>query len=441
MTTHQPYKAILGGSFGTKAVTLSDVDNWLDWMITEGQKPGEEQAQSLYKAVAWTFWCVNLRADSVAQTPYLVYPMETKEDEEGKEVEWDIDMRQVLWTVEAWLCLVAAAYVLKRANRAGLQGLQILNANTMRVKEFDNDGPTLFEQKAGAQTKTYKPEELCYFRTFDPHDDIHEGISAGQVGRRSGSLVKAANEWAAAFFANGAIPAVFLTTEGAVPPVEKDRIQTAWEKMLKGVQRAFKTTVLERGLKPTVIGQPIKELAMPELDRSQREQILAAHKIPPGLAESKTNRAERDALQYEFWTHCIIPEIEVWIEPVLNEQLFNPLGLRVSFQYKEIEAIQREEIAKAESIAFAITGAILPAYQANVVNVDEVRSWINAVGQSAGLPPLEENFEPEERVIPAAFADAEEDEAPATGQERVESRTGPKALAPVWGHHRISSPN
>lgn len=441
MMTRQPYKAILGGSFGTKAVTLSDVDNFLDWMINEGQQPGEEQVQNLYKAVAWTFWCVNLRADSVAQTPYLVYPMELKEDEEGKEVEWDIDMRQVLWTVEAWLCLLAAAYVLKRANRAGLQGLQVLNANTMRVKEFDNDGPTLFEQRAGALTKTYKPEELCYFRTFDPHDDIHEGISAGQVGRRSGSLVKAANEWAAAFFANGAIPAVFLTTEGAVPPVEKDRIQTAWEKMLRGVQRAFKTTVLERGLKPTVIGQPIKELAMPELDRSQREQILAAHKIDPGMAEGRTNYAERTALEYAFWTRCIIPEIEVWIEPVLNEQLFNPLGLRVSFQYKQIEAIQREEIAKAESIAFAITGAILPAYQQNTVSVNEVRSWIDAVGQSAGLPSLEKNFEPEERVVPPALAGAQEDEAPATGQERVESRTAPKALAPQWGHHRISLPS
>jgi HK97 family phage portal protein len=366
--------------------------------------------------------------------------MEVKEDEAGKEFDWDIDMRTTLWTVEAWLCLKAAAYVLKRGNRAGLQGLQVLNANSMRVKEYDNDGPTVFEQRVGTQTKLYKPEEMVYFRTFDPRDDIHEGVAAGQVGLRSGSLVKAANEWAAAFFSNGAIPAVFLTTEGAVPPVEKDRIQTRWEKMLKGVQRAFKTTVLERGLKPTVIGMPIKELAMPELDRSQREQILAAHGIPPGLAEAKTNRAERDSLQYEFWTHCIIPEEEVWIEPVLNEQLFNPLGLRISFQHKEIEAIQREEIKKAESLAFAITGAILPAYQANTVNVSEVRSWIDAVGKSAGLPPLEENFEPEERVAPQPFGGPAQ-EGPSTSAENVENRSRPKAQAPVWGHHRISLPS
>jgi HK97 family phage portal protein len=448
-------KAVMtGGALGLKAVSLGDLDEFLDWLVSEENT--DEQAQQLYKAVAWTFWCANLRADSVAQIPFAVYPMGVEDDEEGKEQEWGIDMRRTLWTVEAWLCLKAAAYVLKRDKGGMLDKLQVLNANTMRVKAWDDDGPTQFEQRVGAQRRLFSAEELLYFRTFDPSDDIREGIASGQVGRRSASLIKAANEWAAAFFRNGAIPAVFLTTEGAVPPVEKTRIQKAWEQMLKGVQRAFKTTVLERGLTPTVIGQPIKDLAMPDLDKSQKEQILAAHKIPPGLAEAKTNRAERDSLQFELWTQCIIPECEVWIEPVLNEQLFNPLGLRLSFHYQEIEVLQREEIAKAESMAFAINGVILPAYEANLVSVKEARSWIDNVGQSAGLPPLEEQFEPEERTPPQvqvaqmAGNNANNQQGPGTSasQANIENRTQPKAVdddpfvsAPAWGHHRISLPS
>jgi len=440
----RPYKAaITGGSFGAKAITLADHDEFLDWLVNEGQQ-GDEQAQDLYKAVAWTYWCANLRADSVAQIPYLVFPMEMEEDEDGKEVEWPIDMRQILWQVEAWLCLKAAAYVLKRGKGEMLDDLRVLNANSMRVKEYDDDGPTLFEQRVGTTTHLFKPEQLLYFRTFDPRDDIREGIASGQVARRSGSLVKASNEWAGAFFRNGAIPAVFLTTEGAVPPEEKERIQTAWQRMLQGVQRAFRTTVLERGLMPTVIGQPVKDLAMPDLAKEQREQILAAHKIPPGLAEAKTNRAERDSLQFEFWTNCVIPEVEVWIEPVLNEQLFNPRGLRVSFQYSRIEVLEREEIAKAESMAFAINGVILPAYEANLVSVDEARSWIDSVGQGAGLPPLEEEFTPEERLAPQVQVAQMNQEGPGTqtpADERVEANTRPKAVAPEWGRHRISLPS
>jgi HK97 family phage portal protein len=352
------------------------------------------------------------------------------------------------------LVLKGAAYFLKRLKAGSLDSLQCLNANTMRVQAWDDDGPTMFRQKVGARERLFPAEQIVYFRTFNPNDDIREGLPSGEVAGRSSSLVYHANEWAAAFFANGAIPAVFLTTEGAVPPEEKKRIQSVWETMLKGVQRAFKTAVLERGLTPTVVGMPIKDLAMPDLDKSQKEQILAAHKIPPGLAEAKTNRAERDSLQFEFWTQCIIPEVEVWIEPVLNEQLFNPLGLRLSFHHHEVEILQREEIAKGEQMAFAVNGVALPAYEANVMSVDEVRAWIDYIGQMAGMPPLEESFTPEERLAPQVEVAQMNQEGPGSQtpmDERIEQRTKPKALppgcdhpkaaAPQWGHHRVSLPS
>ena len=101
-------------------------------------------------------------------------------------------------------------------------------------------------------------------------------------------------------FENGAIPAVLLTTQGTVPPAEKERVQSAWQKMFSGVQKAFRTAVLEQGLTPTVIGQPIKDLAMPELESTRREQIMAAFKIPPGLSQPLASRAERQALMAQL---------------------------------------------------------------------------------------------------------------------------------------------
>jgi len=439
--------AIVGGGL-QKALTLSDLDEFLDWAISGGDGSAP---QDLYEAVAWSYWCANLRADNVAQIPYLVFPMEVEEDEEGKEVEWGLDLRRTLWTVEMWLVLKAAAYVLKRQKGAQLDKLQVLNANTMSVKTYNNDGPLTFEQKVGAQRILFPAEQILYFRTFDPHDDVREGVAAASVGQRAGTLIKIANEWAGAFFANGAIPAVLLTTAEAVPQVEKERVQGAWQKMFQGVQKAFRTAVLERGLTPTVIGQPIKDLAMPELEETKRHQILAAHKIPPGYADSKTNRAEQEIMQSRFWNECIIPECEVWIEPVLNESLFNPLGLRISFQYREIEVIQREEIAKAESAAFFVTGVMLPAYKENTVSVDEVRATITRILEAADLPPLEENFEPEERVVPAQLQPGQPGEngaepgAPTPMDERIESRTGkserPFVVPPRWGDLKISLPN
>lgn len=456
---------ITGGAYGSKAVSVEDMDNFLDWLVDAGEG---KDAEDLYRTVAWVFWCVNRRANAVSRMPYLIFPMEVEEDDDEQAVEFGIDLRRTLWWVEGWLSLKAAAYVLKHwedRRQTVLEDLQVLNARTMAVKTWDERGrPTSFEQKSGTQRVIYPAEQMLYFRTFDPFDDVREGVAAGTVGAQPGRLIRNANNWATAFFENGAIPAVLLTTEGTVPLQEKNRIQDLWNKVLKGVQRAFGTVVLEKGLTPTVIGPPIDDLAMPELEKSQKEQILAAYLLPPGLGEAKTNRAERDALKAEAYEECYIPECETWIEPVLNDQLFNPLGLRVSFQYAQIEVLQVKELEKAEASSFLVTGVMKPAYEANAVSLDEYRAWIGKIGEMSEMPPLDENFEPEERTPPQLqpFTGEEEPDAgggdedePTPIDERVENRmpkavgppgaqTGadPKASAPPrWGCLKVSLPS
>jgi HK97 family phage portal protein len=422
---------LTGGVLGAKAVTLGDFDNWLDAQISGAGNT----AQELYASVAWSYWCAQLRASSLASVPYDVYPAELPEDEEDKEnaIEWPLPLQTILWDTEAWMSLKGAAYIWEKRKRSQLLKLQVLNANTMKVKTYNDDGPLTFEQKVGSRTKIYQADEIVYFRTYNPANDIREGVSSGEVGQTAGQLIANANTWAAAFFENGAIPAVLLTTEGSVPPVEKDRVETAWAKMFAGVRKAFKTAVLERGLTPTVIGQPVSDLAMPELEATKRNQIVAAHNIPPGLAEVKTNRAERDALQWEFWTFSMIPYMQTRIVPVLNDQLFEPLGLRISFHYNEVEAIQREEIKKAESAAFYVEGVANVAYDANVISVDEYRRVVDKVLTMGDMPALDTSFTPEERAPPPMLA-AQNDEAADEGEP---TSANPKASL-QWGRHRVS---
>jgi HK97 family phage portal protein len=442
---------LFGG--GSKAVTLTDLDRFLDFLVDEAAGD-DDSIRTLYSSVAWVFWAINQRAGNIAQIPYLILPLEDEEDDPENEVDFGIDLRLTFWQVEAWLKLNGAAYVLQRMAGATLDKLQTLNGYSMRVKEYDNDGPTLFEQRVGNQVQTFTPEELLYFRTWSPVDDINEGVSSGQVGKTSASLVHNTNEWGQAFFRNGAIPAVLLTTDGIVPDAERDRIRGVWNQMLRGARNAFQTLILNKGLTPTVISQPVKDLAMPELEEIQRRQILASYGIPPGMGDI-TNYAERKEIEYTFWTKYIIPDVETYIEPVFNEQLFNPMGLRLSFQYNQIEAIQREEIAKAESASFFVSGVMLPMYKENTVAIDEVRRVADALLQQAGLPPLDEQFTPEERTPPALapFAGEEpagDESAPGSFtpiEERIESRVSkaerapPKATAPQWGRLMVSLQN
>jgi HK97 family phage portal protein len=423
---------ITGGVLGAKAVSLGEFDDFLDWLVDRGNGSG---AQDLYAAVAWNFWCVNLRADSVSQIPWNIYDEDSTEDIEENERDWPFKMRKIHWAVEAWLQLKGAAYVLQKTKRGMLTGLQVLNSNTMKVLEWDSEGPTKFRQQVGSRIKDYDADEIVYFRTWSPIDDIGEGVSSGEVAQQPGALIKALNEYGTSYFKNGAIPAVLLTTEGAVPKNEKQRIESAWNKMLQGVRKMFKTVVLERGLTPTVVGQTVEDLAMPDLERAKKEQILAAHKIPPGLAEAKTNRAERQALLFELWTNTIIPEVEVYIQTTWDEQLFNPRGLRIGYHFNEIEVLQRTEIEKAESASFMVGDVMLPAYQAGTVSVDEVRGVINTILQWMSLPELEENFQPPEPMLAGPMLPAPPNPLQlAAGNESDQK----KVTAPLWGHLRAS---
>lgn len=438
MTKHA--NSLIGGMQGTKAVSVGDLDDFLDWLIDDdGTAP-----QELYAAVAWTFWCVNLRANSVAGIPFGVYPkgMKRADFKEDNAVDFDIDLRPFLWSAEAWLLLKGAGYWLKRSNAVTVKELQILNSNTMKVWRWDADGPTVFRQTIGADHRDWPAEDIVYFRTFNPRNDIREGIASGRVGALPALLVKSVNEWAEAFFRNGAVPLTLLMADGTINTVEQDRITKAWQQFLQGVKRAFTTVVLQKGMKVEVIGQPVKDLAMPEMEVTKKHQILAAHMIPPGYAEAKTNRAERWALQFELFTDAIIPECENRIVPVVNEQYLDALDLQLGYRYNEIEALQRAEITKAESASFIMSGVMLPSYVQNVVSVEETRRVADALLQMAALPGLDESFTPEERApLDMAPAGDSNENTPPGGGDAPGQSPPPKALAPEWGHLRASLQN
>ena len=432
---------IIGGALGAKALTIRQFDEFLDYVAAGGDG---KTAQDLYKCVAWAFWCANLRANNIAKIPYAVYPLELPEDDEDadRQVEWPFDMRPVLWLDEMWLSLKGASYDLKQMQGDMLTGLRSLNANSMHVEEWDADGPTLFRQQVGGKTVFYPADQIVYMRSFDPGGDIHEGVSSGQVGSEAGSLIKHANLWASGFFENGAIPSIILEAQGQVSKADRDEIRSVWKRALGGIRNVWEVMVLRKGLEAKVITPPVSDLAMPDLERTKRDQILAAHMIPPGLGETKTNRAERDALQYELWDQALIPHIETHIGPTLDKQLFNPLGLRIRFETWKIEAIQKEEIAKAESSAFYISGVMSKAYEDNVTSVDEYRRVLNQILDMGNMPLLDETFTPEERT-PLQLTPGEEGEDDGGNEvsDNIENRVSPKALPPQWGHLTVSLQN
>jgi HK97 family phage portal protein len=338
---------VMGGRAGYKAITLTDFDNWLDTQISGGG-----DATEAYKAVAWAYRCVQLRANAVSTMPFVV----TREGSED-EVDSPWPLTRLLWTTEAALCTWGAFYWLKRSNRVLLKELQWLNPLTMRA-EYNVDGIQYFEQKVGTETRRFTPEQIVYGRLWNPSDDLGPGVAPLQVALEAAGIAKNINAWATGFFEHGAIPTVLLHTDSTLPRGEAERIEGAWNRMVSGLRNAWKAVVLQGGMKPEIITPPVNTLALPELQTGVRAQIATAMGIPQTMLEDAANFATAKEHKQSFILDTIAPECEL-IQEAANEQLFKQYGLELEFRPQELDLLQEDEAARAASLQ-QLTGAGLP---------------------------------------------------------------------------------
>lgn len=337
---------VIGGAQGYKGITLSDFDTWLDAQIT-----GHGDAAEMYQSVAWAYRCVQLRANAVAAMPFVV----TREGSDD-EVDSPWPLTRLLWNTEAALSVWGAFYWLKRANRVVLKELQWLNPLTMKA-EYNENGIQGFEQKVGAVTKRFTPQQIVYGHSFNPYDDLGPGVAPLQVALEAAGIAKNVNQWAAGFFEHGAIPALLLHTDSTLPRGEAERIEGAWNRMVAGVRNAWKAVVLQGGLKPEVIQPPVNTLALPELQAGVRAQIATAMGIPQTMLEDAANFATAKEHKQSFILDTIAPECEM-IQEVANEQLFQLYGLELQFRPQDLDILQEDEEQRAGSLASLVSSGM-----------------------------------------------------------------------------------
>ncbi len=375
-----PQAWIMGSATELKSVGLDQFSQYMQ------EHSGTGNVVSAYKSVAWAYRCVQLRCNALSGVPWSVLRGETEQ-----ELVWP--MESLLWKTEAALLLFGAAYLLKTKARFVLNGgLQWLNPQTMRVVSNQTKGITGFEQLVGSEKRTYAPEEIVYFHSWNPADDLGAGVSPMQVVLDALGLAANANAWAAKFFEHGGIPAVILTTDQTPPDAEIERVRSVWKQMYEGVRNAFRTAILRYGLKPTIVGSPIKDLAMTELMGGVRQQIAMAFGVPPSMVgDSASNYATARTERLSFWQDTLLPEATL-LEATLNEQLFEPLGLRFEFQTGAIEAIQQDEAEKALNVAKLL--------EAGIITVQEARDQMGFGPAPAELleKPEQEPVQPAEQA-------------------------------------------
>jgi HK97 family phage portal protein len=353
--------------YNTKAIV--SIPAWAEAMHSgaQGQKDTIGTPAAAYAYVPLVYRAVRLRADALARTPIYF----TKLDGET-EVEWpfpDVDIRDLLWKTEAALCLQGANYIEKIPRKmtrktGGLQWINPLTMNARWVKDPET-GQMVYEFQQGDKGAKFNLGTMIYMREFSllgeitANGSVLPGDSPAKTSMNDAALIRYMSRFAARFFETGAMPITVLQIEGIVDADEAKRIEGFFKRAATRIRNAFNVLALSRAVEPKIISQPLKDLAMPELNAQARHAVALAFGIPQTMLEDAANFATSAEHRLSFWSDTVQPRGD-WLAEQFNRQLLAEMKIKMRFAFEEMDIFQEDENQRAASL-----GAIVTAINTN----------------------------------------------------------------------------
>lgn len=314
-----------------------------------------------YRFVPWVRRCVDLRAGAIEHMPFVIL-------RDGKEVSLPPPLTEhlfhsLLGLTERALCLYGAAYWLKVTNRrGGLLTLRWLAPQTIRIKASAKNGLEGFERVIGAETFTFRPDELVYFWEDNYSGEVGPGEPVVLAALNAAWTAYSASVYTGAFFERGGIPPIIISAD--VLPDEREQLQTWWNSLKQRARNFWRALVISSEVKITQLDIPTGEdLALPSLMATLRNQIAVSFGVPETLLEDAANYATAKEHRRSFYTETILPRCRM-LEGVLNEQLFGPAGLEFRFAPERLEIFQQEEAEKAQAVVALVQAGIMTPNEA-----------------------------------------------------------------------------
>lgn len=414
--------------YDERVKAITHVPGWLENTGASGIDRVSGTA-SAYGLVPLIFRAVRLRSDAISSVPMHIYSTRS-----GSEQAWPFQtpLADLIWRTEAALLLTGGAYWLKLDNQVRTRDVMWLNPYSMEVR-YQN-GQALFAQdQAAPNNGPWQAKSVVYFREFGVADDITPGVSSAQVALEDARLLRYLTRFAAHYFDNGAMPVTLLGFEMVPTQAEVDRVQTFFRRMASGIENAFRVLGLRGKITPQILTPVPKDLEMPALNNQARHNISMAFGIPQTMLEDAANYATAGEHRLSFWQDTVRPRGRIY-EDTINQQLLNPMGLRIYFDFEEMGIFQVDEAQRSgalknltESGVDTLTALEILGYQLNEEQIsrmqqsaqvvpetddteineiiDEVRRWERkAIKRVKSGKPAVCDFQ--SRVIPAGLAGA-----------------------------------
>ena len=333
-------------------------DNWAIINPSWFGIPAHQKTDAfLREYIGWNYANVSAIAEAVSDIQIKLYRYDQKKEEveEVKEhpllellykVNPSMTKNDFFFILQANLLLTGEAPIrLRRVSQANLSQppYELYPLNPADVKIFigsTSDGFEMVEryevrdkQRPNEWIKL-KPWEVIFIKNVNPNNPWR-GAGVVEAAARTIDTLNYSEIYNLNFFKNSAVPYTVLYTENKLNKETIDRLRNLWTSKYEGPENAYKTAILDQGLKIERLQTAAKDMDFLEQQRFLRDKLMAMYKttkVVLGIVED-VNRANAEASEYVFMKRCVRPKMRKLVD-YLNEflvPLFDPDGTKGIF--------------------------------------------------------------------------------------------------------------
>ena len=350
----------------------------------------EKSATLLEEYISWTYANISAIAESVADIDFELYKVKGEDVDEVKEhsvlellhrPNAEMTKREFLYLLQTYRLLTGESPI--RIRRVGNEIKELWPLNPLKLTPIIGKTADGFEmivrfdytdEMNGQINKIeLKPNEVIYIQNMNPKN-IWRGYGVVEAAQGSIDTMHYSELFNQTFFKNSAVPYTVLYTDQKLNADIIDRLKNAWDANYKGPANAFKTAILEAGLKVEKLQQTSKDMDFIEQQKFLRDKLMAMFKttkIALGITED-VNRANAEASEYVFAKNCVRPKMAQFVES-FNEFLLPLFDDSEDLFLDFVDPVPKDRTAK------------IAEYTAGV------DKWLtkNEIRDEEGLPPLE----------------------------------------------------
>lgn len=206
----------------------------------------------------------------------------------------------------------------------------------------------------------------------------------------------ALDRYQSAFFGKGASPSGVLSKEGNLSEPAQERLRTQFEQMNSGLGNAFRTLILEEGLKWTQVQMNPRDAQVIEARRYSVSDIARIFRVPLMLIQydgATTTYASAEQFMLSFVMHTIRPWL-VRLEQAINTQIFTVNEQKNFFVEFNMDGLLRGDFATRQN-------GLSVMRQNGIISADEWREkenlnpipggagqvYLNPLNMAAAAPP------------------------------------------------------